>query len=221
MQAPSFTKSIKKPSLHAPSFAALKNKLHRGKKDAEVDEQAPAAVDPVIEARDADEGALDTPHQEVKPVASKESNREAAEEEEREAEPVEESREEAPAAEEESQSVEKEPSKEEAEAPEAEPVAEEAQPVDEALSTVKEEEEEASTKEEPKKEAEPVAAEPSVKEMKAVVEEKTSAEPLAVDATPSMEEDATVETRDSVDNKGCLSPVNTSFCGIDIRTLFE
>lgn len=182
-------------------------------------------VDPVMEARDVDEGALDKPHdeevkEEEKPTteeAKEESTTPPVEEESRDAEPSfpeTEEKEETPAEEEEDTSIRTEPSSEvaEKEAADTEPVVEEEKNVDPALSTVEE-------KEEPSKD-EPVADEPS-EEMK---KERT----MNIDTVPvsDEEDEPTLETKDTMDDnllKGCVTPVMkaTDFCGINIRTCFE
>ncbi|KAL7518530.1 hypothetical protein ACHAWX_003347 [Stephanocyclus meneghinianus] len=133
---------IKKPSLN--SFKKL---TLRGKKSAPAVEEEPAPVaadvDPVMEARDADEGALDTPHDDAKDEAKEEAKEDTQAEETRDTEVAEDKREETPAEEEDIESVKTEPSNDEDDVEDAEPTEAAEQPVDQALSTVKEEEEEA------------------------------------------------------------------------------
>ena len=201
---------IKKPSLNS-----LKKLTLRGKKSSTAVEEEPAPVaadvDPVMEARDADEGALDTPHDDAKDEAKEEGKEETQVEEARDTEATEDKREDTPAEEEDIESVKTEPSNDEDDvddAEDAEPTEAAEQPVDQALSTVKEEEEEVEKEE-------PVVSARSHEEVKEEVAEK------AMEA-PNSEEDATVESRDTTEsNKGCLSPVNTSFCGFNIRACFE
>jgi hypothetical protein len=168
-----------------------------------------AEVDPVMEARDADEGALDTPHEEAKSVKEEANEDSPVKEEARDAQP-EEKREETPAEEDDAESVKTEPSNDEDATPAEEAAAEE---VDPALSTVKEEEEE-SDKEEP------VAAS-SRDEAKGDVVDKD----MNVDTVAVSEEEATLETKDTMDSnvKACMTPVMraTDFCGINIRSCFE
>lgn len=185
-----------------------------GKKtEPTVEEQAApaeAVVDAVMEARDADEGALDTPHEEAKDESTEAAKEETpVEEETRDAEP-EEKRDETPAEADES-SVKTEPSREDEDAPAESETATEEQ-VDPALSTVKEEEEETDKDE-------PVASAPS-EEAKEEVEKSMNVDTVAVS-----EEEATVETKDTMEEqmKACMTPVmrTVDFCGVNIRACFD
>ena len=193
--------------------------------DEAKEEAAPEVpdVDPVVEARDVDEAALDKPHdEEVKEEdtttdeAKEETTTPPVEEESRD-EPsfpeTEEKKEETPA-EEEDTSIRTEPSGDndvDAAAADTKPAVEEEKNVDPVPSAVNEEEEPSEEK--------PVAAAPSKEEKK----EKT----MNIDTAPVSDEDEpTLETKDTMDEnllKGCVTPVMkaTEFCGITIRNCFE
>lgn len=204
----------------------------------DAEDVAPAAdevEDPVMEARDADEGALDTPHKESKEEEN--TTEEAAkedppqeEEEKRDAEPEETDREEAPAPIEEekqdNESVKTEPSNDEEEdvetapAPQSEPeTIEEETPVEPALSTVKEEEEE------PAKEefvAQDAPSREDVNNEAAKKQEKT----MNVDTVAaSDEEEATLRSKGTMDSNKemCMTPImrTADFCGFNLRACFE